>query len=189
MDLYQNAELKEKKEHIYEKCGEVVGEITPEIAKILGTESGIIILNESQMSHGLGKHWKNEIKPVLDKAGMQISSVKEFVDYVLKNVSAVYAGKHKNSFEIITDKMIPNGVTIIGLARIGSGGKYKVNTVHVKDSRRYKNKTSVWERRAYVPTFDTHTPEGSAIQGQTDYLNFTTKPDFGNTGSGIKGQT
>jgi hypothetical protein len=165
---------------------EVVGEITPELADILSAsgrefvQPGSILLIEEQLKHSWNEH-KKQIQKATEKIGLKIEHVEDFVHYVMQNVSAVYSGQYANSFEFVTNTLTPNGVAVIGLAKETENGKYKVLTTLVKDSRRYKSKQPIWESRAYSPAGNSNSqaqPNGSAIHGQINQLNYNTgKPE------------
>ncbi|WP_346666610.1 hypothetical protein [uncultured Mailhella sp.] len=73
--------------------GKPVGEVTPEIAATLQLNKlGAIVLDETGIQHNRDRHGKE-----LSSMGF---SPEEFVDYVLRNFDAVYAGNTNNSYQL-----------------------------------------------------------------------------------------
>ncbi|GBR75870.1 putative phage protein [Candidatus Termititenax persephonae] len=167
-------------EQYREHESEVVGSVTPEIAEMLSTpeqkiSAGNIILDNKALTH-IEKRHGQEIKD----AGF--NNARDFVNFVLSNVDAVYEGNKSVRRVLVTKQIRPLGQVVIGLAY--DGNNYSVITGSTIRSDFFDKKTSIWER-AQTNHSQSKTPETpGAISGQTDALNFTTISDFANTPGG-----
>ena len=141
----------------YPDGGKPVGEVTPEIAATLQlNKPGVIVLDDTGIQH------------IRERHGKELSSMgftpEEFVDYVLRNFDAVYAGNTNNSYQLacVFDK--PKKRVIIKLKFEEVGEYYRVSSAGPVRPEYYRKETPLWER-AQSNHSVTGTPD--AISGQS----------------------
>lgn len=123
----------------YPDGGKPVGEVTPEIAATLQlNKPGVIVLDDTGIQH------------IRDRHGKELSSMgftpEEFVDYVLRNFDAVYAGNTNNSYQLacVFDK--PKKRVIIKLKFEEVGEYYRISSAGPVRPEYYRKETPLWER-------------------------------------------
>jgi hypothetical protein len=161
--------------------GEVVGSVTPEIARILAVDgsmpAGNIMLTKKDLTHIEERHGKQ-----IRDAGFQ--DIKSFLNFVLGNVDAVYEGNKAVRFVLVARQIKPFGQVVIGLKYNGSG--YNVITGSTIRSDFFDKQTPIWERAQTSHLGSKTSQTSGAISSQTDTLNFTTKPGIDNTAGGFE---
>ena len=141
----------------YPDGGKPVGEVTPEIAATLQlNKPGAIVLDETGIQH------------IRDRHGKELSSMgfspEEFVDYVLRNFDAVYAGNTNNSYQLACVVDNPKKRVIIKLKFEEVGEYYRVSSAGPVRPEYYRKETPLWERAQSNHSI-TGTPD--AISGQS----------------------
>ena len=103
------------------------------------------------------------------------ADVREFVNYVLSNVDAVYAGR-ENTYSFVTRGERHDGRVLAELGVVEERGSYRITTAHAIRADFFKKKgTPLWERAQ-----SSRSTEGTprAISGQSgERLNFTKDSD------------
>jgi hypothetical protein len=143
---------------------EAVGGISPETAARIGLpEPGPMLLLESDLEHIEKKHGEQ-----FRRAGF--ADARRFIDYVLSNVDAVYAGRGK-TFSFVSRGRTKDGRVFAELEVVEDNGRYRITTAHPIRSDFYGKSTPLWERAQ-----TSHSGEGtpSAISGHNgERLNLT----------------
>ncbi|GBR72782.1 putative phage protein p10 [Candidatus Termititenax aidoneus] len=146
----------------------VIGEITPELADMLSAggkefvQTGAIILKQEDFEHIKDRHEK-QIKE------LGFDNINDFIDFVLKNVDAVYLAN--NAYNFVTKQTRQHDSRVLLELNFNNENKlYEIKTAHPFRDNFFKEKEPLWESRAYSPARNSDSqaqPNGSAIHGQT----------------------
>ncbi len=130
---------------------ENVGYIPQEIANFLPYKKpGNITLSQDVINHIEREHGE-QIKNI----GFQ--NVKEFINLVINKADSIYQGKTERTFDIVARELTPNGRIIARIEFSEEGTNYPIKTAMLIDGRRYKKKTSLWEK-AQISLFHKENP-------------------------------
>ena len=119
---------------------ENVGYIPQEIANYLPFKKpGNITLSQEVIEHVEKEHGE-QIK------NKGFKNVKEFINLVINKADSIYQGKTERAFDIVARGLMPNGRIIARIEFSEEGANYPIKTAMLIDGRRYKKKTSLWEK-------------------------------------------
>ena len=146
---------------VYPDNGREVGVITEEIAATLALDKpGPIVLDDTGRRH------------IDERHGIQIrergfESVELFVNYVLRNFDAVYAGNQNNSYELVCREQEPFKKVTVKLQFERIGEFYRISNAQFIRAGAYKKRDPLWVK---APTSHSETEPYRAYRGQSGEL-------------------
>ena len=130
------------------------GEITPEIAIIIGRESAKIRLRQGDSKDGLTHIEQHES----DIKALGFESVKDFISEITHNFTAIYKREKSNSRSLmLVDNSGKLKYASIQLELSEDGSFYEIKNATPGRDDQFKNKKPVWERNGPIASSDEQT--------------------------------
>lgn len=163
------AALQDRRQTFFQSASSVVGSITPEMAESLPLgKAGDIVLLPDELRHE--ERHGEQIR------GLGYADAREFVNFVLSHVDAIYQGNDRRAFSLVTRQSTPNGQVIAKLDFREEGDGYRVVTANPVREGYFKNKAPLWER-AQTNLFQSGESDAVSTSG------YANPQQFGNPGA------
>jgi hypothetical protein len=156
-------------EELFQSVPDAVGAIDTETAAMIGMRPGIFSLEDDALEHIEQNHGE-QIRQ------LGYADAREFVNYVLSHVDAIYQGESRRVVEIVTRDTRPQSRVLARLEFELSGDKYEIKTAEPVRSNYYKKRTPLWDRSHAHPSAETDPIKASrrGSPGQSgEQLDFT----------------